>query len=434
LSRADKARLAAIRCLEQVLPADGGGASLRDVVARERQALSPQERGLMMDLCYGVCRHYRLLDAWLATQLKKPIRASAWPVQLSLLCGVHELWFSRRPAHAVVNSWPEVCRAHKATWAVGLVNAVLRKAAAINEIEAAAGLDPARRWSLPDWLWQRLQQAWPDQAPALAEALCDSAPLTVRLAPAHAAQLDVALRDAGLTVRACDAAEFGRTLFPAHTADQLPGFVEGQLSVQDEAAQLPAVLLDVPEGGRVLDACAAPGGKTGQIAERYPAAELVALDVDGARLKQVRHNCTRLGISPTLLQGDAATPTAWWDGTPFDAVLLDVPCSATGIIRRQPDLKWHRRASDIEALCGLQSRMLDAIWPLIKPGGVLVYATCSILPEENAEPISAFLARHADAREDTPTSARSVETRVGCQLLPQPGGHDGFFFARLRKS
>jgi len=192
-------------------------------------------------------------------------------------------------------------------------------------------------------------------------------------------------------------------------------------------------LLELPADGRVLDACAAPGGKTGQIAEHFPEAEVTALDVDTNRLKQVEQNCRRLGITPVLLQGDAAQPAQWWDGRPFDAVLLDVPCSATGIIRRQPYLTWHRRESDIARLCGLHARVLDAIWPLVKPGGVLVYATCSILPEENADQVSAFLARHADVREDTPTTARSVATPVGCQLLPQPGGHDGFFFARLRK-
>ena len=433
MSRADKARLAALRCLGQVLPAEGGGASLREAVGRERGNLSAQERGLMMDLCYGVCRHYLLLDSWLSAQMKKPLKPSARNVRLALLCGLYELWFSQRPAHAVVNAWPDVCRSQRADWATGLVNALLRKASSLEVAEVGAALPPNQRWSLPPWLWQRLNDAWPDRAENIARTLCESAPLTVRLKPDAVAESDAALRAADLTVTACAHADYGRTLFPAMPAEQLPGFEQGLLSVQDEAAQMPAPLLDVPPGGRVLDACAAPGGKTGQIAERFPDAELVALDVDARRLAQVRENCERLGISPTLLEGDASQPEQWWDGRQFDAVLLDVPCSATGIIRRQPDLKWHRRASDIDDLRGLQSRMLDAIWPLIKPGGVLVYATCSILPEENSKQVCDFLARHADADKDTPRVASSVSAPVGCQLLPQPGGHDGFYFARLRK-
>lgn len=433
MANVDCARLAAVNILQQVLPADGNGRSLREAIARQRTTLTPSERGLMMDLCYGVCRHYSLLSGWLEGQMDKPIRSSAWAVQLVLLCGLHELWFSRRPHHAVVNSWPDVCRSIKAQWAAGLTNAVLRKATAVNEVNVRSELSPAQAYSMPPWLWQSLERAWPQHVAEIAESLCDSAPLTVRLRADVAASLDEALRGAGLTVTPCPFAEFGRNIFPAHNVTELPGFNQGQLSVQDEAAQLPAALFDQPNVQRILDACAAPGGKTGQLAELFPDAELSALDVDHKRLKHVEDTRQRLGFRANLLCGDASKPSQWWDGVPYDAVLMDVPCSATGIIRRQPDLKWHRRESDIAVLCGLQSRMLDAIWPLIKSGGTLVYATCSILPAENAQQISAFLSRQADAQEDTPVQARSVETEVGCQLLPRPGGHDGFFFARLRK-
>ena len=208
----DKARLAAIKVLSQVLPADGNGRSLRDVMTQERGKLSPAERGLMMDLGYGVCRHYRLLDTWLASQMNKPLRASARAVHLALLCGLHELWFSRRPAHAVVNTWPDICRALKAPWAAGLVNAVLRKASTLNEMDVRSKMNPAQSWSLPDWLWLRLQQSWPSDAAHIAEHLCDTAPLTVRLQPAHADEVDQSLRDASLTVTRCDFAEYGLSL------------------------------------------------------------------------------------------------------------------------------------------------------------------------------------------------------------------------------
>jgi 16S rRNA (cytosine967-C5)-methyltransferase len=427
---ADNVRLLAVRSLMKVLPADQGGQSLRDVLA-DQPVLLAAERGLLADLLFGVCRHYRLLDHWLNSQMDKPLKSSARAVRLALLCGIYELWFSERPAHAIVNAWPDVCRALKAPWAAGLCNAVLRKASRTSAAEVSRHLDVPLRCSLPDWLWQRLDQAWPEQANAIAEAALSAPPLTVRLSNSAVAE---ALRDDGLEVRPGALAPQAAYLSPARPVHALPGFAEGLLSVQDEAAQLPALLIEAPAGGRLLDACAAPGGKTGQLAERFPDATLVALDIDAKRLKRVQDNLDRLHGRAVLQVGDAANPSGWWDREPFDAVLLDAPCSATGILRRQPDLKWHRRDSDIASLCGLQARMLDAIWPLVRPGGMLVYATCSILPEENAGQVAAFLARHGDARDDTPIEARSVVTTHGCQLLPVVDGPDGFFFARLRKA
>ena len=427
---ADNARLLAVRGLLKVLPAEGGGKSLREVLA-DQPVLLAAERGLLADLMFGVCRHQRLLDHWLNQQMDKPLKSSAKAVRLALLCGIYELWFSERPQHAVVNAWPDVCRALHAPWAAGLCNALMRKASRTSAAEVGRHLDIPLRCSLPDWLWQRLDQAWPEQANDIADAALLPPPFTVRLSdPA----VEAVLVEDGFEVRHGALAPQAAYLSPARPVLMVPGFKEGQLSVQDEAAQLPALLIEAPEAGRILDACAAPGGKTGQLAEYFPDAELVALDIDGTRLKRVRDNLNRLHRAATLLTGDAGDPDSWWDGQPFDAVLLDAPCSATGILRRQPDLKWHRRDSDIEALCGLQARILDAIWPLVRPGGVLVYATCSILPQENAGQVEAFLARHGDAREDTPVEARSVITAHGCQLLPVADGPDGFFYARLRKA
>ena len=427
---ADNARLLAVRGLLKVLPAEGGGKSLREVLA-EQPVLLAAERGLLADLMFGVCRHQRLLDHWLNQQMDKPLKSSAKAVRLALLCGIYELWFTERPQHAVVNAWPDVCRALHAPWAAGLCNALMRKASRTSAAEVGRHLDIPLRCSLPDWLWQRLDQAWPEQANDIAEAALLPPPFTVRLSDPS---IEQALCEDGFDVRRGALAPQSAYLSPARPVLMVPGFKEGLLSVQDEAAQLPALLIEAPKGGRILDACAAPGGKTGQLAEYFPDAELVALDIDATRLKRVRDNLQRLNRSASLLTGDAGNPEKWWDGQLFDAVLLDAPCSATGILRRQPDLKWHRRDSDIEALCGLQARILDAIWPLVRPGGVLVYATCSILPQENAGQVEAFLARHGDAREDTPVEARSVITTHGCQLLPVADGPDGFFYARLRKA
>ena len=426
----DNARLLAVRGLLKVLPAEGGGKSLREVLA-DQPVLLAAERGLLADLMFGVCRHQRLLDHWLNQQMDKPLKSSAKAVRLALLCGIYELWFSERPQHAVVNAWPDVCRALHAPWAAGLCNALMRKASRTGAAEVGRHLDIPLRCSLPDWLWQRLDQAWPEQANDIAEAALLPPPFTVRLSDPS---IEHALREDGFDVRRGALAPQAVYLSPARPVQQVPGFKEGLLSVQDEAAQLPALLIEAPKGGRILDACAAPGGKTGQLAEYFPDAELVALDIDATRLKRVRDNLQRLNRSANLLTGDAGNPEKWWDGQLFDAVLLDAPCSATGILRRQPDLKWHRRDSDIATLCGLQARILDAIWPLVRPGGVLVYATCSILPEENAGQVQTFLARHGDAREDTPVEARSVITAHGCQLLPVADGPDGFFYARLRKA
>ncbi|MCC1496233.1 16S rRNA (cytosine(967)-C(5))-methyltransferase RsmB [Alcanivorax sp. 1008] len=427
---ADNVRVLAVRGLLKILPAEGGGKSLREVLA-DQPVLLAAERGLLADLMFGVCRHQRLLDHWLNEQMDKPLKSSAKSVRLALLCGIYELWFSERPQHAVVNAWPDVCRALNAPWAAGLCNALMRKASRSSAAEVGRHLDIPVRCSLPDWLWQRLDQAWPEQANDIAEAALLAPPFTMRLSDPSA---EAALVEDGFQVRRGSLAPQAAYLSPARPVQQVPGFKEGLLSVQDEAAQLPALLIEAPKGGRILDACAAPGGKTGQLAEYFPDAELIALDIDGSRLQRVRDNLNRLHRSAILLTGDAGKPDSWWDGQPFDAVLLDAPCSATGILRRQPDLKWHRRDSDIDSLCGLQARILDAIWPLVRPGGVLVYATCSILPEENAGQVQAFLARHGDAREDTPVEARSVITAHGCQLLPVADGPDGFFYARMRKT
>ena len=222
-------------------------------------------------------------------------------------------------------------------------------------------------------------------------------------------------------------------LTPPRPVSALPGFERGAFSVQDEAAQLPVEHLNVAAGGRILDACAAPGGKTGQILEAFPDADVTALDVSTERLERVRETLARLGGHAELRQGDAADPDSWWDGDPFDAILLDAPCSATGILRRQPDVKWHRRRDDLHALVDLQARMLDALWPLLRPGGRLVYASCSLLRAENDRQVADFLARTGDAVEDTPRPATSPTVAAGRQLLPKDDGPDGFFLACLRK-
>ncbi|MCG8394860.1 MAG: 16S rRNA (cytosine(967)-C(5))-methyltransferase RsmB [Pseudomonadales bacterium] len=421
-------RLSAVRALNRVLPGKGDGESLREVL--RDFPLQGADGGLMRDICFGVCRYLRPLNHWLNQQLSKPLKPNAQPVRLALLAGLYELWFSDRPPHAVVNAYPALCRKLKAPWAAGLSNAVLRKATALTFADASQDFPATVRHSLPDWLYKRWQQDWPEHADHLAADNLSAPPFTLRVnRQQHSRQQAIATLDGA---RPGNLAPYSLYLSPPRPVAQLPGFDNGALSVQDEAAQLPAELLQAPPTGRILDACAAPGGKTGQLREKYPDAELVALELEANRLARVRDNLHRLGTTATLLQGDASQ-TDWWDGTPFDAILLDAPCSATGILRRQPDVKWHRKASDLPALVDLQARMLDALWPLLTPGGMLVYATCSVLREENDRQVSAFLQRQPQARDVTPRPQGATMVEAGWQLFAQPDGPDGFYLACLRK-
>lgn len=430
MSKAPDPRLAAVRALERVLPGEGDGASLREVLARG--VPDGAAGGLMRDLCFGVCRHLRPLNQWLNSQLDKPLKPKAQAVRLAVLCGLYELWFTERPAHAVVNAYPELCRQLKASWASGLINALLRKADGLDPAQVFADYDPAVRYSLPGWLWRAFQEDWPEQAEALAHATLAPPPFTLRVNRRQHSR-EQALAELGDGARPGALAPWSLYLSPPRPVSQLPGFDSGGYSVQDEAAQLPVEHLAAPDGALVLDACAAPGGKTGQILEAFPGVRVTALDLSARRLDRVRDALRRLGAEADLVQGDAADPSAWWDGEPFDAILLDAPCSATGILRRQPDAKWHRRRTDLPPLVDLQARMLDALWPLLRPGGRLVYATCSVLRDENDRQVAAFLARTADAEDRTSRPSDAAPVTAGWQLLPRDNGTDGFYLACLHK-
>lgn len=430
-------RLAAIRVLTQVLPARGNGVSLRAALEPQRQQFTnAQQKGLLADICFGVCRQYDLINYWLQEQLSTPIKASAWPIHMTLIAGIYELWFTDRPAHAIVNTYPDLCRQQRAKWAVGLTNAVLRKASSLDVNTWRKGQIPPIRYSLPGWLWQQWRRQWgEEQALTIAQASNSQAPLTLRFNPTqHNNESALAtLAKAGIAATPGALSPQALYLQEAVNVEHIPGFAQGAFSVQDEAAQLPALLLDAPAQGHILDACAAPGGKTGQIAERFPQATLTAIDSESSRLPRVHANLARLHAQATVLCADASQPGTWHSGPLYDAILLDAPCSATGILRRQPDVKWHRRPTDINALAKLQTKLLTALWPLLAPGGVLVYATCSVLQQENEVQIQRFLDHHPEAQEDTPQRFNQAGARIGAQLLPQVGLHDGFYIARLRK-
>lgn len=430
-------RLEAVRILLRVLPAKGAGSSLKANLSNERyQHWKGADRGLLFDLCFGVCRHFRLLDSWLETQMQKPLKASAQDVRLALCCGLYELHFSKRPAHAIVNAWPNICRKLKQPWASGLSNALLRKASRCDLNAWAESLPTPVGHSLPDWLYNMWLNDWPQQTQDIALASDTAAPLALRCNRLQQSRTDLiaAFKDKGIEVSEGTLTTDALYLQTAISVTEIPGFLTGSCSVQDEAAQLPASLFKLASGCHILDACAAPGGKTGQLCELYPQASIDAVELDASRLQRVAANLKRLGLTAKLIKGDAAAPKDWWDGSLYDAILLDAPCSATGILRRQPDGKWHKRAADVDQLAQLQKALLDAIWPLLKPAGVLVYATCSVLRQENDLQVASFLSRHDDAVETTPTATAAVATANGCQLLPKINGWDGFFFARLEKA
>jgi len=313
----------------------------------------------------------------------------------------------------------------------GFVNAVLRRFLREREaLLAALASDPVARFNHPRWWVERLQRDWPAQWQAVLEADQQRAPLTLRVnARRSSAEAYVArLAEAGLAAQALHGTQ-AVVLAQAVPVTQLPGFAEGEVSVQDAAAQRAAPLLigaGLPAGARVLDACAAPGGKTAHLLELADL-DVLALDSDAQRLERVHDTLQRLGLRSRTLAADAGDPSAWWDGVPFDAILLDAPCSASGIVRRHPDVRWLRRASDITALARTQERLLDALWPTLKRGGRLLYCTCSVFKAEGQDQIDAFLQRHGDA-------APLAEPGSPGHLLPLPDNGDGFFYGLLHKT
>jgi 16S rRNA (cytosine967-C5)-methyltransferase len=407
--------------LEDVL----GGSALHQVLPpRLRQLGTPGERGALQDIVYGSLRQLGRLDAWLAALLERPLTDPrlGWLLRVAL----YQLAYTRAPAHAVVHN---AVGAAGPGWRRGLVNAVLRNFQRRRaELERLADSEPTARWSHPGWWIAKLQADYPERWQAILEASLLHPPFTLRVNRRHG---DVAgylrrLGEAGLGGR--QTGPDAVTLEKAVPVHGLPGFAEGHVSVQDAGAQWAAPLLDAQAGERVLDACAAPGGKTGHILERADV-DLTALDVEAARLARVQENLDRLHLAATLIEGDAAQPDAWWDGRPFDRILADVPCSASGVVRRNPDIKWLRRPGDIAQFAAQQAVMLEALWRLLAPGGTLLYATCSIFPEENSGQVQAFLARHGRDAERCPLPAPFSDG----SLLPD-AEHDGFFYALLRKT
>lgn len=427
-------RLAAAQALAAVLQ---GRASLGGSLPPLLERVEPRDRGLTQELAFGTARWQPRLVLLAEKLLQKPFKAADRDLEALLLVGLYQLFHTRIPAHAAIGETVGCAERLKKSWAKGLLNAVLRRAQREGEaLFAALERDPVNRTAHPRWLQKRLKADWPEHWEAICAANNLHPPLILRVNRRHGsreAYLEE-LRAAGLAAEPCTFSADGIRLLQPCDVTALPGFAEGRVSVQDEAAQLAADLLELAPGQRVLDACAAPGGKTCHLLEREAQlAEMIALDAEPQRLARVRENLDRLHLDAMLVAADGRDTAAWWDGKPFQRILLDAPCSATGVIRRHPDIKLTRQAEDISALARLQGELLDALWPTLEVGGILVYATCSVLPEENSANISAFLARTPGARELDIAGDFGLKQAHGRQLLPQPEGHDGFYYARLMK-
>jgi len=386
--------------------------------------LLPSERAAIQDLAFGTCRWLGTLRALLVQLLRAPLTDAQ--VEALLLVALYQLQWTRAAPHAVVNFAVGTCAAVRKPAAAGLVNAVLRNFLRRREplLQHARDTEPGR-YSYPQWWIDQVRHDWPTDYATVLEAGNLHPPMTLRVNRRRANAQDMlrALAGAGIGAQCCEPAAL--LLEKPVPVRAVPGFEQGLVSVQDLAAQYAAPLLDLAAGQRVLDACAAPGGKAAHVLELCDV-DLVALDQDARRLERVSDNLARLGLSAELRAADAGDLPAWWDGRPFDRVLLDAPCTGSGVVRRHPDAKWLRRPQDIAQLAAQQTRLLEALWQTLAPDGKLLYVTCSVFAAETQSPVARFLASHDEALR------LSAAVPAGGQCLPDPR-HDGFFYALLQK-
>jgi len=425
-------RIAAVQALSEVLDSNKNLA--------ESEALSQirdsRDNAFARHLAYGVLRWLTALD-WLAGELlTKPLKKRERDVQRLVLLGLQQLWHDQTASHAAVNETAECARLLGKPWAVGLINAVLRRFQREQE-QLLDKLGQARqRFAHPDWMLKEIQQDWPENWRSIVDANNLQAPLWLRInrQKADEAKLRSDLKTAGFEIADHPYARDAICISPAAAVVKIPNFESGWLSVQDPAAQLARDLLDPLPGQRILDACAAPGGKTAHLLESCPEIDLTVLDKQAQRLEQVQQTLNRLDLTADTFVADAAAPEAWWKGGKFHKILLDAPCSATGVIRRHPEIKWLRSSGQVDAAVKIQAGILAALWPLLENGGILVYATCSVLKRENDQQIQRFLKQHTDAVAETLAVEWGVAGLYGRQIMPGEAQMDGFFYAVLRKT
>ena len=413
------------------------GASLRDAMERYAPRLADgRDRALLMALLSDGARWWLRFDPVMDRLLDKPLRQKEPAVHALLVLGLVQLEILELPDYAAVAATVQAARALQRPRLAGLVNAVLRRWQRERaELLAALDAQPQTRHAHPAWLAQAIARDWPGRGDAVMAADNVEPPLMLRVNRRRTARESLVerLRSDGYTAQAHAWLADGIVLPHSTDVTRLPGFAAGEFAVQDGAAQIAADLADVRDGMRVLDACAAPGGKACHLLERADVA-LTAVEFDAQRARRISQNLDRLGLAATLVVGDAAEPSAWWDGRPFERILIDAPCSATGVLRRRPDVRLHRRESDIAPMVAQQQRILAALWPLLAPGGRLVYVTCSLLRAENEAVVQGWLDGRADARAAAFSLPAGQPAAVGWQVLPGDGDLDGMYYAVLDKA
>ncbi len=409
--------------------------SLNGVLRTALASLPDKERSLCQQLCYGVIRWQPLLQA-LATQLlSKPLKNKDSDINALLLCGLYQLRAMRLPEHAALSETVNACAALGKPWAKGLINASLRNYQRNQaDIDNQALDTDEAKFAHPDWLIQRIQHDWPQRWQQVLDANNQHPPMFLRVNQQQQSRQHYLKQLAESAISASVVKQSPDAILLDSPCDvyQLPGFNEGAVSVQDGAAQQVAAILQLAPQQRILDACAAPGGKTCHILEHTPTNNVIALDIDPDRLIQIQQNTDRLGLKATLIAADASDVEHWWDGQKFDRILIDAPCSGSGVIRRHPDIKLLRRPTDIDNLVEKQQLLLESLWPLLNTDGLLVYTTCSLLQQENELQILNFLANHPEAEERQLSPPPATRRTVGYQRLPGDDNLDGFYYACIR--
>lgn len=418
-------RLCAVKACSLVV---SEGMSLPSALSQSTPELSPIDKGFCQELAFGMLRFYHGYQQLLSQWLDKPIKDTE--VELIIISGLYQLEHMRTPNHAATNETVKLAKKLKKNWAMKLINALLRRW--VRESEASTEVASPKQTSHPKWLEDKITKSWSDYADTILQANNQKPPFQLRINANKISRDDYIklLSEKEITYQEYENIPSAIQLEKALDVNQLPGFYHGLVSVQSYAAQWAGYLLDVTNDMTILDTCAAPGGKTMHILELAPKAKVTAMDIEEDRLAKVQENLTRIKAKAKLLVGDV---TDFIDENQYDRILLDAPCSATGVISRHPDIKLLRRASDIKALAEIQAQAINHVWNMLKPNGILLYATCSVLPEENDQIISAFVDSHADAQLITIDEPIGIATQYGRQLLPGVHGADGFYYAKIKK-
>ncbi|MCP4597971.1 16S rRNA (cytosine(967)-C(5))-methyltransferase RsmB [Neptuniibacter sp.] len=410
--------------------------SLNTQFATVEKRCPEKDRGLLRELCYGTMRFYPQLNEILKLLQNRPFKYKDIDARAVALIGLYQLIHTRIPGHAAINESVEACKVLKKPGAGKLINALLRRfQREQTEIEAELAHNDSYTFNHPDWMIAKLKNNWPEHWQQILEANNQQAPLTLRVnQKATDRQSYLTQLQPVVSAEVTTHSEQGLRLAESVNVESLPGYNVGAFSVQDEAAQLSAELLDLHPGQRVLDACAAPGGKLCHILETEPALAVVdAIELEEKRAGRIEENLKRLRLKANLIIADASSQT-WWKGEQYDRILLDAPCSATGVIRRNPDIKYLKKGEDIHEISKLQFAILQNCWELLKPGGKLLYATCSIFPQENERLVKRFIEQSTNTQHLPIDAGWGVEREYGRQLFPQKNGHDGFYYALLQKT